>query len=85
MNQPFIDAYLRSNGDSAARDALLQAPAWDRSWADGKSSQAMFRFIEWLRVQHTRDHVKRVVAFEADMVSGNANPGGADGASPAGD
>lgn len=67
-NQPMLDAYLASDGGAVARAALLAGPAWRPSWADGKSSRAMLKLIEWLRVRHQRGEVLRVVAFDPDMV-----------------
>ena len=72
-NQPSIDAYLRSNGGKPAQKAFLTAPMWDRQWADGKSSKAMFRLVEWLRTQHAAGRVSRVVAFDADMSEGGGD------------
>lgn len=65
-NQPAIDAYFASDGGTPARNALLTAPLWDPDWADGKSSQAMLRLIEWLRIRHRAGEVARVVAFDVD-------------------
>jgi hypothetical protein len=65
-NQRAIDAYLASDGGDRARDALLAAPLWDPDWADGKSSQAMLRLIEWLRIRHRAGQVAQVVAFDVD-------------------
>lgn len=65
-NQPWLDAYLDSDGSDAARAALLSAPLWDPECADGKSSTAMFGLIEWLRLQHRASGVAGVIAFDAD-------------------
>jgi len=66
-HQPAIDAYLASDGGDHAREALLAAPLWDPDWADGKSSQAMLRLIEWLRIRHQAGEVARIVAFDVDI------------------
>ena len=72
-NQPMINTYLQSDGGSKAHAAFLSAPMWDRDWADGKSSRAMFGLIEWLRVQHRLGRVKGVVAFDADIATDSAD------------
>ena len=72
-NQPALDAYMASDGGPGARSALLSASIWDPDWADGKSSQAMFALLEWLRVQHQAGIVTGVIAFDADVVSGGAD------------
>jgi len=48
--QADIDAYLASDGGEAARNLLLDGPAWAIRTADGRSSQAMLDLIETLRV-----------------------------------
>lgn len=73
-NQPMIDSFVTSDGGPSAVAKLLSAPAWDQSWADGKSSLAMLGLFEWLRAQYRAGSIKGVVAFDADMVHG----GGAD-------
>jgi len=72
-NQSALDAYMASDGGSAARAALLGAPMWDPDWADGKSSQAMLTLLEWLRVQHRRGFVSGVVAFDPDIIRNGAD------------
>jgi len=73
LNQPFLDAYLHSDGSPAARAAFLEAPAWDKSWADGKSSLAMLSLIDWLRVRFQKGEIRRVVAFDPDTVNSIAD------------
>ncbi|MDG2533255.1 hypothetical protein P6144_06325 [Sphingomonas sp. HITSZ_GF] len=46
-DQGAVDAYLASNGDAAAREALLKANFW--ASRDGRSSTAMLALIERLR------------------------------------
>lgn len=73
QNQPMIDVFVTSDGGSSAVAKLLSAPAWDRSWADGKSSLAMLGLFEWLRTQHRAGKIDKVVAFDADMGRGGAD------------
>lgn len=47
--QPAIDAYLESDGGTAARDALLAVEFWRREYQDGRSSAAMAGLLETLR------------------------------------
>lgn len=72
-NQPSLDAFMASDGGTAARATFLTAPMWDPDWADGKSSEAMLALLEWLRVQHQRGLVSAVVAFESDAVRNGAD------------
>jgi hypothetical protein len=71
--QPMLDAYMVSDGGAAARQALFKAWNWDPRYADGKSSVAMLRFIDWLRVQHQLGKVKSVIAFDAAEAQDSAD------------
>ncbi|MFT3700552.1 MAG: hypothetical protein QM831_45835 [Kofleriaceae bacterium] len=55
-DQPKLDAYLASNGDAAAKAALLEG-RW--AYPDGRSSEAMLALIDQLRVAHVP-----IVAFD---------------------
>lgn len=48
--QPELDAFLASDGGSAAIAALLKAPSWNWPIQDGRSSRAMLRLAERLRL-----------------------------------
>lgn len=63
--QPRIDRYLSSAGTKRDRDSLLAGEFWQRSYQDGRSSQAMVRLIESLR-QITSDTTSalRVLAID---------------------
>jgi hypothetical protein len=66
-NQPSLDEFMESDGGATSFAALLSAPAWDPEWADGKSSRAMLRLLDWLRKQHKRGAVAKLIAFDPDM------------------
>ena len=60
--QAALDAYLASNGDAAAKAALLASPAW--SLRDGRASQAIFDLVETLRRLKAGRSDMQVVAFD---------------------
>lgn len=60
--QPALDAYLASNGDDAARAALLASPAW--AIRDGRASRAIFDLVEALRRMRAWHPDLAVVAFD---------------------
>ncbi|OHD09246.1 TraB/GumN family protein [Sphingopyxis sp. RIFCSPHIGHO2_12_FULL_65_19] len=60
--QPALDAYLASNGDQAARQALLASPGW--TIRDGRASQAIFDLVEALRKMKATHGDLAVVAFD---------------------
>lgn len=72
-NQPALDDFIESDGGPSAQAALLSAPVWDPEWADGKSSQAMLLLLDWLRKQHKRGIVTKVIAFDPDMSKDGAD------------
>lgn len=59
---PALDAYLASDGGTAARSALLASPAW--SIRDGRASQAIFDLVEALRRMKRVHPDLAVVAFD---------------------
>ena len=69
-NQAAIDAFLASDGSSAARKALLAAPMWNQSMKDGRSSEAMLALLDRLRLFVQSGKVERVVAFVPETRSG---------------
>ncbi len=60
--QPALDTYLASNGDDAAKAALLASHAW--TIRDGRASQAIFGLIETLRKMKAAHGDLAVVAFD---------------------
>ena len=71
--QPMLDAYMASDGGPSARQALFKAVNWDPRFVDGKSSEAMLQFIDWLRVQHQWGNVTSVIAFDATEAEDSAD------------
>ena len=63
--QPAIDAFLRSSGDAASRSEFLKAPMWNSPLRDGRSSQAMLRLLDQLRIWKQERRIAGVVAFRA--------------------
>lgn len=72
-SQPLLNAYLTSDGGPAARARLFAGFNWDPDYQDGKGSEAMLGFIDWLRRQVQAKRIKEVIAFDGYMVSGNAD------------
>ena len=60
--QAALDAYLASNGDTAAKMVLLGSPAW--SIRDGRASQAIFDLVETLRRIKAGHPDLAVIAFD---------------------
>ncbi|AGC42270.1 hypothetical protein MYSTI_00921 [Myxococcus stipitatus DSM 14675] len=70
--QPLLERYLQSNGDSTAVQELLTGSAfWRRTYQDGRSSSAMLWLVEQTR--RLRASGKDVVlsAIDADKAQGN--------------
>lgn len=63
--QDAIDAFMASDGGEAAQQAFLADPFWHYEFKDGRSSQAMFRLFQDLRVMQAAGKVERVVAAMA--------------------
>jgi hypothetical protein len=59
--QPAIDAFLASDGGTAARSAFLNAPMWRGQ--DGRASQAMLALYDRLRVMKQAGQIRAVYAF----------------------
>jgi hypothetical protein len=73
--QPALDAYLDSNGDTEAREALTQGTFWRRPYQDGRSSRAVVELVERLRVWRQRDGLPlSVLAYDVPG-QGNARSG----------
>ena len=62
--QPVIDAFLASDGGSAAEAALLAAAMWHRDVQDGRTSVAFLRLFQRLRVMHHQHLITGVRAFD---------------------
>ena len=61
-SQPYIDAYMRSDGGAAARAALLEAPAWKEE--GGRSTAAILDLIERARALAAAGRKVTVAAFD---------------------
>ncbi len=62
--QAVIDAWLASDGDPAARSALLTLPIWSKEFQDGRSSIAFLRLWNTLRVMKQSGTITGVVASD---------------------
>ncbi len=62
--QAVIDAWLESDGDTAARSALLKLPIWSTEFQDGRSSVAFLRLWDTLRVMKQSGTIAGVVASD---------------------
>ena len=62
--QAVIDAWLASDGDTAARSALLTLPIWSKESQDGRSSVAFLRLWNTLRVMKQSRTITGVVASD---------------------
>lgn len=72
--QARIDAYMQSDGGGANREALLEGGFWRRKAQDGRTSTAMFRLIEKLRVVRNGGANLRVLLVD-DRVGGSRDQG----------
>lgn len=66
--QPFIDAYLDSDGGPEARAALLAAPVWRSENQDGRWSEAFVVLFERLRAFRQGGAIDKVVAIQPPHV-----------------
>lgn len=64
IDQPRIDAYLKSDGGPKAKQAFFEAYIWKSRVKDGRSSEAFFRLCEQLRRWHKIGKVRAVIAFQ---------------------
>jgi hypothetical protein len=64
-NQPAVDAYLASEGETPAVNALLQAPHFASETKDGRNSQAMLGLLESVRRWKAAGAPIEVVCFDA--------------------
>jgi hypothetical protein len=73
--QPRLDAFLASEGDPAARGALLSGAFWKtpNERSDGRRSMAMLSLIERMRERREEGDDVRVLAFDAGKAGGGAN------------
>lgn len=60
--QPFLDAYLASDGGQRARAALLEAPAWREK--GGRTTMAILAMIERARLLAQAGRPVRIAAFD---------------------
>jgi erythromycin esterase-like protein len=72
--QPRLDAFLASNGDDAARTALLRGDFWQvpAERSDGRRSVAMLALLESMQRFRAAGHDVRVLAFDAGNAGGGA-------------
>ncbi|WP_228557640.1 hypothetical protein [Myxococcus sp. AB056] len=70
--QPLLDRYLVSDGDSAAVQELLSGSAfWRRTYQDGRSSRAMLWLVEQVRRMRVAGKDVDVAAIDSDKAHGN--------------
>ncbi|QDE67053.1 hypothetical protein BHS09_08535 [Myxococcus xanthus] len=70
--QPLLDSYLASDGDSAAVQELLSGSAfWRRAYQDGRSSRAMLWLVEQARRLRVSGKDVDVAAIDSDSAHGN--------------
>lgn len=62
--QSAIDAFVQSDGGSAARARFLSGPIWRGSFKDGRSSQAYMRLFDQLRLLRKAGRITSVRAFQ---------------------
>lgn len=64
IEQPAIDSFISSNGNSLAVKRFLESGIWTKSFNDGRSSVAYFRLFENLRRLRESGHIISVIAFQ---------------------
>lgn len=62
-----ISRFIQSQGSPADRDYLLSSWIWNSSFADGRSSQAMFRLLEHLREMRAKGMPIEVYTAQPDF------------------
>lgn len=70
VNQPWFDAWLASDGGSAARAALLAAPGWAE--AGGRTTEAIFGLADSARRLARGGSDVTLVAFDPVSISGTS-------------
>ncbi|WP_408891478.1 hypothetical protein ACJ2CR_18325 [Myxococcus faecalis] len=72
VEQPLLERYLGSSGDSSALQELLSGSAfWRRVYQDGRSSRAMLWLVEQARRLRVSGKDVAVVAIDSDKAHGN--------------
>ena len=66
--QPLINTFLSSKGSPAAEKKLLAGKFWNETMRDGRSSQAMFDLIEFIRLARAAGFDALVFAFDVDSI-----------------
>ncbi|WP_223643634.1 hypothetical protein [Corallococcus sp. EGB] len=70
--QPLLERYLASDGDSAAVQELFsQSTFWRRTYQDGRSSRAMLGLVEQVRRLRVSGRDVAVAAIDTDKAHGN--------------
>lgn len=70
--QPLLERYLSSDGDSAAVQQLLSEGAfWRRTYQDGRSSRAMLGLVEQVRRLRVSGRDVALAAIDTDNAHGN--------------
>lgn len=65
--QGLIDAFLASDGGTAARAALFKGFLWQLKGQDGRASQAFLRLFDQLRLMKQAGQIRGVTAFVPDI------------------
>lgn len=68
--QAALDSFLASDGSLNAKGAFLATDFWTSKFKDGRSSEAMFRLIDDLRVAYQAKKIAAVVAFQPVRTAG---------------
>ncbi len=71
-NQPFLDAFMASDGGAKAVAALFAAPMWNRPFEDGRSSKAIFALLNRLRTMRHSKIVDRIIAIDPVVSSSSS-------------
>ena len=74
FDQLAIDAFMQSDGGSAAQRAFLKAQIWNMEMKDGRSSEAYFRLFESLRRMRAAGLIEKVVAFQPSTFTSQPTP-----------
>ena len=73
--QAAIDRFMGSDGGEAATRAFLEAPMWNGTMKDGRSSEAYFRLFETLRQMRAAGRIVSIVAFQPSSFTAPPSPG----------
>ena len=64
-----VQSFVSSDGSDQAKQALLRSDIWDRRYADGRSSEAIFSLLETLRILVRAGADIRVFSTQPDYLT----------------